>query len=60
MAKRQVLNTGLPRHQNPIPTAVKIGQMVFSSAITGQDPQSGSTPAEPERKCSWPSRISDV
>ena len=50
MAKRQVLNTGLPRHQNPIPTAVKIGQMVFSSAITGQDPQSGSTPAEPEQQ----------
>lgn len=50
MAKRKVLKAGLPQHRNPIPTAVKIGQMVFSSAIPGQDPETDSIPAEPERQ----------
>jgi enamine deaminase RidA (YjgF/YER057c/UK114 family) len=50
MAKRKVLKEGLPQHRHPIPTAVKIGQMVFSSAIAGQDPETGSTPPEPERQ----------
>jgi enamine deaminase RidA (YjgF/YER057c/UK114 family) len=50
MAKRKVLKGGLPQHKNPIPTAVKIGSMVFSSAIGGQDPDTHSTPAEPEKQ----------
>lgn len=50
MAKRKVLKAGLPHHRNPIPTAVKIGQMVFSSAIPGQDPKTHTTPPEPERQ----------
>jgi enamine deaminase RidA (YjgF/YER057c/UK114 family) len=47
MAKRKVINAGLPQHRNPIPTAVKIGQMVFSSAIGGHDPDTHETPADP-------------
>ncbi len=50
MAKRKVLKEGLPQHRNPIPTAVKIGQMVFSSAIGGHDPETNSSPKEPERQ----------
>lgn len=50
MAKRIVLKEGLPHHKNPIPSAIKIGQFVFSSAIMGQDPESGAIPAEPERQ----------
>lgn len=50
MAKRKVLKEGLPRHRNPIPTAVKIGQMVFSSAIGGHDPETNKSPKEPERQ----------
>jgi 2-iminobutanoate/2-iminopropanoate deaminase len=48
MGKRQVIEgEGLVRHRNPIPTAVRIGQFVFSSAIGGQDPATGATPADP-------------
>lgn len=50
MAKRKVLKEGLAHHRNPIPTAVKIGNMVFSSAISGDDPKTESRPAEPERQ----------
>jgi 2-iminobutanoate/2-iminopropanoate deaminase len=50
MAKRKVLKEGLPQHRNPIPTAVKIGQMVFSSAIGGHDPETNKSPKEPERQ----------
>jgi enamine deaminase RidA (YjgF/YER057c/UK114 family) len=50
MAKRRVLKDGLPQHRNPIPTAVKIGQMVFSSAIGGHDPETNKSPKEPDRQ----------
>lgn len=51
MAKRQSLDgPGLPRHSNPIPAAVKIGNMVFSSPIGGQDPDTGTSHTEPEKQ----------
>lgn len=31
-------------HENPIPTAVKVGNMVYSSAIIGSDPKTGEIP----------------
>jgi len=51
MGKRQVIEgEGLPHHNNPIPTAVKLGAFLFSSAIPGQDPATGQVPADPERQ----------
>lgn len=49
MPKRKIITgNGLPKHPQPFPTAVRIGNMVFSSAIGGQDPQTGKAPDAPE------------
>lgn len=48
MPKRQIISGGgLPKHPQPFPTAVRVGNMVFSSAVGGQDPQTGKAPDEP-------------
>ncbi|MCM3411853.1 RidA family protein [Metabacillus litoralis] len=44
MAKREVLHVKGSNHQNPIPTAVKIGNMVYTSAIIGSNPETGEMP----------------
>lgn len=44
MAKREVLHVKGSNHQNPIPTAVKNGNMVYTSAIIGSDPETGEVP----------------
>lgn len=46
MAKREVLHVKGSHHQNPIPTAVKIGNMVYTSAIIGSDPETGEMPED--------------
>lgn len=39
MAKRQVISgEGIPSHPQPFPTAVRVGNMIFSSAVGGHDP----------------------
>ncbi|MEH7380298.1 Rid family hydrolase [Bacillus sp. JJ1533] len=48
MAKREVLHVKGSNHQNPIPTAVKIGNMVYTSAIIGSDPETGEVPERVE------------
>jgi 2-iminobutanoate/2-iminopropanoate deaminase len=48
MAKREVLHVKGSSHQNPIPTAVKIGNMVYTSAIIGSDPETGEMPERVE------------
>jgi 2-iminobutanoate/2-iminopropanoate deaminase len=46
--KRQVIHVpGVPRHKNPIPNAVRLGNMIFSSSIAGYDPKTGETPKDP-------------
>ena len=52
MAKRQVVEVpGLKLHgAQPIPPAVKIGNMVFTGGIAGQDPQTNKVPDELERQ----------
>lgn len=49
MAKRQVLTIpGIPHHRNPIPQGVKVGNMVYSSAVSGADADTGEMPDDPE------------
>ena len=49
MAKRQVLTIpGVPHHSNPIPHGVRIGNMVYSSAISGVDADTGDLPEDAE------------
>lgn len=50
MAKREVLHVKGSNHQNPIPTAVKIGNMVYTSAIIGSDPEKGELPESVEEE----------
>jgi enamine deaminase RidA (YjgF/YER057c/UK114 family) len=50
MAKREVLHVKGSNHQNPIPTAVKIGNMVYTSAIIGSDPETGQMPENVEEE----------
>ncbi|MED4072868.1 RidA family protein [Priestia endophytica] len=50
MAKRKVLHVKGSNHQNPIPTAVKIGNMVYTSAIIGSDPETGQMPESVEEE----------
>ena len=45
MPKRETLTVpGVPAHANPIPQAAKIGNFVFSSLVTGRDPQTNRYP----------------
>ena len=51
MAKRQrIRGPGIPEHANPFPACVKIGNMVFSAAIGGDDPDTHELPADEERQ----------
>lgn len=47
MGKRQVIHLEGAGHKAPIPAAVRIGDMVFSSAIGGRDPGTGKYPDDP-------------
>lgn len=45
---------GVPTHgAQPIPPGVRIGDLVFSSAIGGEDPATRSIPPEPERQVAF-------
>ena len=49
MGRRQIIEGhGLPKHPQPFPTAVKVGNVVCSSAVGGQDPTTGKAPDSPE------------
>ena len=48
MARMIFEGNGLPKHPQPFPTAVKVGNLVCSSAIGGQDPETGKVPESPE------------
>jgi 2-iminobutanoate/2-iminopropanoate deaminase len=49
MGKRQIIEgSGLPKHPQPFPTAVRLGNVVFTSAIGGHDPETGKVPDAPE------------
>lgn len=48
--RRRVLGVPGISHQNPIPQAVEIGGLVFSSAVFGEDPETGEIPPDPARQ----------
>lgn len=48
---RQSVNTAGFSHANPIPAACRIGQFVFSGAITGRDPRTGQLPGDLGTQC---------
>lgn len=49
MAKRRSIHVPeLGLHQQPIPDAARVGNMIFSSAISGKDRETKSLPEAPE------------
>lgn len=49
MATRQrISGPDIPEHANPFPACVKIGNMIFSAAISGQDPETHEIPEDEE------------
>jgi 2-iminobutanoate/2-iminopropanoate deaminase len=50
MAKRQSVNGKHPRHENPIPNASRIGNLVMSSVIGGANPGTRELPASLEQQ----------
>jgi len=45
MAKRQIIaGDDIPSHPQPFPTAVRVGNMIFSSAVGGHDPATRKAP----------------
>jgi len=49
MSKRQCISApDIPAHKNPIPAATRIGNLVFSSAVGGEDPASHELPGDSE------------
>lgn len=50
MAKRKSIHIKGMEHGAPIPNGVVMGNMVFSSAISGKDPKSGVLPEDPDQQ----------
>ena len=48
MSMRQSINGTRARHENPIPNASRIGNILMSSIISGRDPDTGTMPPEAE------------
>jgi len=51
MAWRESLHVPPMIHQNPIPTASRTGNMLFTSVISGRDPETGQVPESAEAQC---------
>ena len=47
MAGRRSLELEKARHSAPIPMGARVGNMIFSSGIMGQDPATGDLPEDP-------------
>jgi 2-iminobutanoate/2-iminopropanoate deaminase len=50
MPRRQSINGSKPRHENPIPNASRVGNLVMSSVISGVKPGSRDLPASLEEQ----------
>lgn len=51
MEKRRSIDVAGARHQNPIPSASRIGPFVMSGAISGADPATGKVPEDLNAQC---------
>lgn len=51
MARRRSIHVEGIRHQNPIPVASRVGNIVASSVISAVDPATGETPKTLEAQC---------
>lgn len=52
MAKRErIKGKGITEHPQPFPAAVKIGNMVFTAGISGDDPETHSVPDDIDGQC---------
>jgi enamine deaminase RidA (YjgF/YER057c/UK114 family) len=56
-ADRRSINVAGFGHQNPIPVASRIGNLLMSSVISGRDPVSGTLPASIEDQCAEMFRV---
>lgn len=50
MTRRQVLEVKGVAHGAPIPMGVRMGNLLFTSAVMGTDPETSTLPPEPERQ----------
>jgi 2-iminobutanoate/2-iminopropanoate deaminase len=50
MAWRESFNVPPSIHQNPIPSASRVGNMLFTSVIGGRDPETGQVPDSVEEQ----------
>jgi len=51
MAKRKPISLpGHPKHRNPIPIGVTLGNLILPSVISGQDPRNPGADLEPEKQ----------
>jgi len=50
VTKRQSINGELPRHENPIPNASRIGNIIMSSVIGGSNPGTRDLPISLEQQ----------
>lgn len=50
MARRRSINGNKPRHENPIPNASRVGNLVISSVISGTRPGNRELPATLEEQ----------
>ena len=48
--RRSAHPPGKPMHKQPIPTVTRVGNMIFSAAISGMDLKTGETPQDPEQQ----------
>ncbi len=51
MARRRAINIEGFGHQNPIPAASRVGNLIESGSIRGLDPATGKVPAGLEEQC---------
>ena len=48
--RTEIAAPDIPTHPQPFPTACKVGNVVFSSAVSGEDPVTHEIPADPKQQ----------